>query len=387
MKPVKIKEDIYWVGAIDWDVRDFHGYTTQRGTTYNAYLVIDEKITLIDTVKGKFAAEMLKRISEIVDPAKIDYVISNHVEMDHSGCLPEIMEIAKNATLFTSPKGESGLKRHYKQDWNFRAIKSGESLNLGKRNINFVLTPMVHWPDNMLSYLVEDKILFSNDAFGQHIASSERFDDELPLHIILEESSKYYANIVLPYGAQVSKALEIAGGLEIDVIAPSHGVIWHSQIPEIIKNYQRWATNLTDNAAVIVYDTMWGSTEKLAYTLQNVFESKGITTKMRNLKTTHISDIMTDILTAKYICVGSSTLNNNMLPTVAGFLTYLKGLAPKNRKAIAFGSFGWGGQSIDQVEQVLKETGFETIEQVKTQFIPDEADLSEMIRKLEGEIV
>ncbi|MBO8169029.1 MAG: FprA family A-type flavoprotein [Thermoanaerobacteraceae bacterium] len=386
MQPVKIAEDIYWVGAIDWDVRNFHGYTTQRGASYNAYLIVDENITLIDTVKPQFCDEMLKRISQVVEPEKIDYIIANHVEMDHSGSLPLVMERAKNATVITSPKGLQGLKKHYKKEWNFQAVKTGDNLNIGKRNISFILTPMVHWPDNMIGYLVEDKILFSNDAFGQHLASSERFDDQLPLQIVLEEAKKYYGNIVLPYGNQVAKALEAAADLDIEIIAPSHGVIWRSHIPEIIEQYRKWCANETEEAAVIIYDTMWTSTEKIAYAVQAAFEAKGIPTKMRNLKTNHISDIITDVVTAKYICVGSPTLNNNMLPTVAGFLTYLKGLAPKNRVGLAFGSYGWGGQSVSQVEAVLEECGFDLLKQVKVQYIPDDSELQEITDKLKGEL-
>jgi flavorubredoxin len=383
VKPVKIKENIYWVGGIDWDIRNFHGYLTQRGATYNAYLIIDEKITLVDTVKHYLFDEMLARISALVDPAKIDYIISNHVEMDHSGGLPRLMEIAPGAKIITSPNGEKGLKVHYKKDWDFRVMKSGETLNIGKRNLTFVHTPMVHWPDNMTSYLAEDKILFSNDAFGQHIATSERFDDELPLDILLEEAGKYYANIVMPYGPQVQKALEAVAGLDIEIIAPSHGIIWRHSIPHIIKEYQKWSGNETDNKAVIVYDSMWNSTEKIAYAIQEAFENKGITTIMRNLKLNHISDIMTDVLTAKYICVGSPTINNNMLPTAAAFLTYLKGLAPKNRIGLAFGSYGWGGQSVGLVEDYLKDMGCEILNKIRIQYIPDEDKLKQVTKELE----
>lgn len=382
MKPVKIKENIYWVGGIDWNIRNFHGYSTPRGTTYNAYLIIDEKVTLIDTVKDYLVDEMLDRISEIIEPEKIDYIVSNHVEMDHSGGLPRLMEIASKAKLFTSPNGEKGLKAHYKGNWDYTAMKSGEMLNLGKRSLTFVNTPMVHWPDNMVCYLPEEKILFSNDAFGQHIATPERFDDELPFGIVMEEAAKYYANIVLPYGSQVQKALEAVGGLHIETIAPSHGVIWRYQIPAILREYRKWAAYETDEKAVIVYDTMWGSTEKLAYAIQDAFEEKGIATQMMHLKNNDISDIMTRVLTAQYICVGSPTLNNSILPTVAAFLTYLKGLAPKNRTGLAFGSYGWGGQSVGLIEEIMKNMGFGLLEQTRIQYIPDGEQLKEVTRKI-----
>ncbi|AHF09428.1 lactamase [Dehalobacter restrictus DSM 9455] len=387
MKAIQIKENVYWVGGIDWNIRNFHGYLTQRGSTYNAYLIIDEKITLIDTVKHYLFDEMLERISDVIDPADIDYVISNHVEQDHSGSLPEIMEIATKATLVTSPNGEKGLKAHFREDWNYRIVKSGDVLNIGKRNLTFVQTPMVHWPDNMVTYLEEDKILFSNDAFGQHIASTERFDDELPLGVILEEARKYYANIVLPYGGQVQKALGTLGGLDVEVIATSHGLIWRSNIPAILNEYQKWSTNATEKKVVIVYDTMWNATEIIAESISDAFEKKGYNVRFMDLKNNHISDIMTEVITAKYICVGSPTLNNNLMPSVASFLTYLKGLAPKDRIGLAFGSYGWSGQSIGQVEQYLKDCGFETLENIRIQYIPEEDQLEEMKEKLEGNIL
>ena len=382
MKPVLVKDNIYWVGGIDWEVRDFHGYKTQRGSTYNAYLVMDEKITLIDTVKHYLFDEMMARISQVVDPSKIDYIISNHVEMDHSGSLPELMKVAKNARLYTSPNGEKGLKAHFHEDWEFNVVKSGDSLSLGKRSLSFVQTPMVHWPDNMVSYMPEEKILFSNDAFGQHIASSERFDDQLPLDIVIEEAQKYYANIVLPYGAQVQKALEAASGLEIETICPSHGLIWRSKIPAILKEYVKWAGNETQEKAVIIYDTMWDSTKKIAYAVQSAFESKGISTQMRSLKSTHISDIMTDVITSKYICVGSPTLNNGILPSVSAFLTYMKGLSPKNRVGLAFGSYGWSGESVGVVEEILKSCKFEMLDNIKIRYVPGEQDLQEVTDQL-----
>ena len=386
MKAVKIRENIYWVGGIDWDLRNFHGYLTQRGSTYNAYLVIDEKITLIDTVKYYLCDEMLERIRSVIDPSKIDCVISNHVEMDHSGSLPEIARIAPRAVIHTSPNGFKGLSEHYRTGLNLKAVAPGETLNTGKYNFSFVPTPMVHWPDNMLTYLAEERILFSNDAFGQHIASSERFDDEYPLDIILFEARKYYANIVLPYGEPVKKALSAAGGLEIDSIAPSHGIIWRKHIPDILKLYGEWSNNTTADKSLIIYDTMWNSTKKLSFAISRAFENRGIRAQLMSLQTNHISDIMTEIIDARYICVGSPTLNNNMLPTVAAFLTYLKGLSPKKRTGLAFGSYGWGGQSVGQVAENLASCGFTMLEPVKVKYIPDEAQLAGITEKLEKEL-
>ncbi len=385
-KPIKLKDNIYWVGGIDWDLRNFHGYLTQRGSTYNAYLIIDEKITLIDTVKSYLTEEMFARISVLVDPSKIDYIVSNHVEMDHSGALPAVITAAPSAKIFTSPNGLKGLKAHYKKDWNFTVVKSGDSLKLGKNSLNFVLTPMVHWPDNMVSYLPEENILFSNDAFGQHIATAERFDYEYPFEIILEEAKKYYANIVLPYSQQVQNAIKTLGGLKLDIIAPSHGIIWKNKISEILKEYSEWSGNKTKKRALIIYDTMWNSTKKIAYIIADAFETAGIQANFFNLQQNHISDIMTEVLNAEYICVGSPTLNSNILPTVAGFLAYLSGLAPKNRKALAFGSFGWGGQSIGILENSLKSCGFEMLESVKFQYVPSNTDLTEIKNKLVAQL-
>ena len=298
MKAREIKKGIYWVGGVDWDLRNFHGYLTQRGSTYNAYLVVDEKIVLIDTVKEYLPEEKFKRMESIVDPSKIDYIISNHVEMDHSGAIPAVMEKAPNATIIASPNGVRGLKEHYGDLYDYRAIKDGESISFGERSLQFVLTPMIHWPDNMVAYMPEEKLLFSNDAFGQHLASSERIDHEYPIDVIMEEARKYYANIVLPYSMQVQKALGAVSTLDIDMIAPSHGIIWEKYIDQIMEEYNKWSSNTTDKKAVICYDSMWGSTKKQAFAIESVMEDKGYSTTIYNVSLTHISDIMTDLITA-----------------------------------------------------------------------------------------
>ncbi len=378
MKAIELKKDVYWVGGVDWRLRNFHGYLTQRGSTYNAYLIIDEKVTLIDTVKHYLYDEMLERISEIIDPSKIDYFISNHVEMDHSGSLPKIWSLVPGAPVYTSaPKGKDGLTAHY-GEMNLVPVKTGDTLNIGSRTLHFVQTPMVHWPDNMLTYSAEDKILFSNDAFGQHIASCERFDTEYPYDTMMFEAKKYYANIVMPYGNQVKKALDHASKLDIEMIAPSHGLIWKEHIGEIISAYTKWSANDTDDRAVVIYDTMWGSTQKIAETLQHTFESLGVPSSLYCLQDTHISDIMTEMQESRYICVGSPTLNSNMLPTVGAFLTYLKGFSPKKRLGLAFGSYGWGGQSIPQIHEILEKAGFEMMmDDLKCKYIPSNDTLTQ----------
>jgi len=377
----EISKDIFWVGAIDWDLREFHGYETQRGSSYNSYLIMDEKIVLVDAVKEYKFDEMLSRIKTVVDPSKIDYVVVNHVEMDHSGSLPKTMKIAKNAKIITNSFGIKGLKKHFpeSENWEFIEIKTGDIQNIGKRNLSFCQMQMVHWPDSMATYLPEDKILMPNDAFGQHLASFHIFDDEVDFGILMHEAKKYYANIFLPFGSQVQKALLDLLCLDIKTICPSHGIIWRKFIPEIVAEYQKWSTNVTKKKAVIVYDTMWNSTEKIAKSVYEVFEEKEISAVLCNLKTNHISDIMTEIMEAEYVCVGSPTLNNNILPTVSAFLTYLKGLAPKNRKYLAFGSYGWGGQSVGLVSNMLKESGFEQFSaDIKINYIPQQTDLEKI---------
>jgi flavorubredoxin len=379
LNKVEIKPDIYWVGGIDWGIRNFHGYSTNRGTTYNAYLIVDRKITLVDTVKHYLFDEMLPMIKEIIDPSKIDYIISNHVEMDHSGSLDKILEFCPKATILTSTRGEKGLRRHYKKDWNFKVVKSGDTLNIGKRTLHFVEIPMVHWPDSMVTYSSSDKLLLPNDAFGQHIASSERFDDEIDWGILKEEAAKYYANIVMPYGSQVEKALEALSGLDIDMIGPSHGIIWRYRIPKILEEYTKWARHETENKALIVYDSMWGSTEKIAYSLKEGLGEEGIQVNMRNLKNTHISDVITDVLSSKMILLGSPTLNNGMMPSVAGFLTYLKGLRPKKRMGFVFGSYCWGGQAVGEIEKIIKDLEWDMpLGSVNLNYIPDEKELADV---------
>lgn len=385
---IEIKKDIFWVGAVDWNVRNFHGYTTNRGSTYNAYLILDEKITLIDTVKAPFAQEMMERISEIVDPAKIDYLVSNHVEMDHSGAIPEAMKAMPNASIVTvMPNGLNGLKAHFGDQYHYIGIKTGESICLGKRTLSFVSTPMLHWPDNMVTYCPEEKLLFSNDAFGQHYASNKRFDDETDLSEVFQEAKKYYANILMPYHNQVKKALEAVAQLDVEMIVPSHGVIWRKHGSDIIKEYQKWCGEPNEKEVVIVFDSMYHSTEKLAREILETFSQAGKTVQLFDLKETHISDIMTSVLTAKYLCVGSPTLNNHFLPTVSGFLTYLKGLTTKNKIGLAFGSYGWGGQSISQIESALKDCGYEMpFDLYRFQFIPKKEAVQAMTDSIQQKI-
>jgi len=371
---VELAGGVYWVGVIDWNVRNFHGYSTHLGTTYNAYLVVDDKIALIDTVKAPFYEEMLRQVKEIVDPRDIDYVISNHVEMDHSGSLPMMMGEAAKAELITVEKfGESGLKDTFHADWECTPVKKGDEISLGRRKLVFIPTPMLHWPDSMATYLAGENLLFSMDAFGQHIATSQRFDEELGLDVIMPEAAKYYANILMPFGDLILKALDSLSEFKIEMIAPSHGVIWRSHVSEIVDAYAAWGRGDTRKKVVVIYDTMWGSTERMAQALVEGITGAGAEVKLFNLSKTDRSDVIKDVQDARALLIGSPTLNNGMFPTVADFLCYLKGLRPKGKVSAAFGSHGWAGGAVKQIEEELAKAGIEVVKSdLAFKFVPDE---------------
>ncbi|MFC1651196.1 FprA family A-type flavoprotein [Candidatus Latescibacterota bacterium] len=378
---VKINDYIYWVGAIDWNTRDFHGYSTNRGTTYNAFLVLADKITLIDTVKEQFRNEMFSRISSIIDPGEISYIISNHSEKDHSGCLPEIIDIVKPEKVFASVMGEKTLSAHFHNLKDIIPVKDGDSISLGNMDVNFYETRMLHWPDSMFSYLPADKILFSNDVFGMHLASNERYADEIDDYILKYEGEKYFSNIVLPYSSLVLKLLEKVKsiGLEPDMIMPDHGPIWRKKedIAKIINYYALWAEQKPNKKAVILYDTMWESTEKMAHVMSEGLINNGIEVHLMPMHTTHRSDVVKELLECGALIVGSSTLNNNMLPSVADVMTYIKGLRPQNLIGASFGSYGWSGEAVGQLENMLKEMGVEIIdESIKAKYVPNDDDLA-----------
>lgn len=361
MNAYLIKDGIYWVGAIDWQLRKLHGYSTEDGSTYNAYLIIDEKITLVDNVKKGFTYEMIERIKSVIDPSKIDVIISNHGEPDHSGSLPELLKLATNATVYASnPNGVKFLEAIYGTlPVPVVGVKTGDSISIGKRTLSFVQAPLVHWPDNMVTYCKEDKILYSNDIFGQHFATSRLFDYENDLPRVMKEAKKYYANIVLPYSKQANRIFETAKTLDIEIIATSHGVIWKDHIQDIYDLYEHVTNSKKLNKAVVAYDSMWGSTEKMAVAITEAFMKTGIEVHLFDLGTADHSNIITEVMDATYIALGSSTQNNTILPATAAFVTYLKGLAPVGLKYLAFGSYGWGGQSIGILEQELESMKFE----------------------------
>lgn len=383
MTKIKLTDGVYWVGVVDWNLRDFHGYTTPRGGTYNAYLIVDEKIALVDTVKHGFGLEMIQRIKEIVDPSKIDYVISNHVEMDHSSSLPEIMKIIPNAQVVATEKGKEGLSRYYRGSWNFKTVKTGDELTLGKKTLLFITTPMIHWPDNMFTYLKEDKILLSNDGFGQHIATSARFDEDMCSLIgyecdtVMDEAAKYYANILMPFGGIILKKLEEIKKLDIEIkmIAPSHGIIWKNP-SKIIDAYLSWSKGISKQKVLIIYDTMYNSTEIMAWEILRGIADSGVEVSLFHLRRNDWSEIVKEVLESRAILIGTPTLHNGMFPTVGGFLTYLIGLRPKNKFWATFGSYGWGGGAVKAVNDKLKLSGYDPVESLEANFRPDDIDMT-----------
>lgn len=373
-KAVKVSDHVYWVGAIDWGIRDFHGYLTERGTTYNAFLVTADKITLIDTVKRPFQSELLARVASVVDPKQISYLVSNHAEMDHSGSLVGAIEAVQPEKVFASSMGSKALREHFHLDREIVAVKDGESLSLGDMNLTFLETRMLHWPDNMFSYLAEERLLFSQDAFGMHLATSQRFADEIDESILKHEGLKYFANILLPFSPLVTKLLDKVGklGLQIDVIACDHGPIWRRDLGKILGWYGEWARQEPTAKAVVAFDTMWQSTGKMATAIAEGLAAGGAQPKLMPLKANHRSNVATEILDAGALIVGSPTLNNNMFPTVADLLTYLKGLRPQNLVGAVFGSYGWSGEAVGQMRQVLEEMKIDLVDGgLRVKYVPD----------------
>ncbi len=379
-KAVKITDRVYWVGAVDWTIRDFHGYATSRGTTYNAYLVMAEKITLVDTVKAPFRAELMARIASVTDPASISYLISNHAEPDHTGCLREVLRAVRPEKIFASTMGVKALQAHYDLEQEIIGVKEGEKISLGDREVTFYETRMLHWPDSMFSYLGGDDVLFTQDAFGMHLASAERFADEIPNEILEYEGGRYFANILLPYAHRIEKLMEkVAGlGLAPEIIAPDHGPVWRDELTRVTDAYSRWAAQKPTRKAVVVYDTMWGSTEKMARAIGEGLAAGGATPRIMSLRSSHRSDVAGELLDAGALVVGSPTLNNNMFPTVADIMTYLQGLKPLNLVGAVFGSYGWSGEATVHLKKIMETMGVDLVEDiVKHRFVPGDEVLGQ----------
>ena len=369
MATCELAPGIHSVGVLDWSMHDFHGFEARRGVTYNSYLIVDEKIALIDAVKYTFVDELLQNISGIVEPSKIDYVVANHAEPDHSSGLPRLMKAVPQAKVICTKKCRSAFDNYYGEDWPYQTVNTADTLPLGKHTLQFLATPMVHWPDSMMTYLPGEKILFSMDAFGQHIAGSERYDHQLPLGLIIDEARRYYANIIMPLGSVVLKTLDAAAALEIGTIAPAHGVIWQKHIPVILEAYRKWASLKSEPKVVVVYDSMWGSTELMARALIDGVAGAGATGRLVHLRQDGRTEAAAEILEAAVLAVGSPTLHNRPMPDVVGFLSYARGLAPvasgkndqrgKGRIGLAFGSHGWSGGAAQWVGQELAQIGYQ----------------------------
>lgn len=365
MQPLELKKDIWWVGAVDYDNRDFHGYSiSPGGSTYNAYVIKDEKTVLFDTVSAHSTGTMLCRLAKVTPLEKVDYIVCNHLELDHAGALAEVVERCKPEKIFCSQLGLKSMAGYFNmQDWPVQAVKSGDEISIGKRTIKFVETRMLHWPDSMVSYIPQDKLLISNDAFGQNIASTERFGDEFNQEKLLHAIKEYFYNIVLPFSPQVLKAIDLLGGLDIDMIAPDHGLIHRGPagVKFVVDTYKAMAEQKTQKRAVIVYDTMWHTTEKMAYAIGSGLEEMGVPMRIMSLKQNHHSAVMTELADCGAVVVGCPTHNNNVLPLVAGMLTYMKGLRPQNRVAAAFGSYGWSGESPKIVHEWLASMNMDMV--------------------------
>lgn len=381
-KAFKVTDKVYWVGAVDWTIRNFHGYATSMGTTYNAYIILADKITLIDTVKAPFFDEMISRIASVINPSDIDYIVSNHSEMDHTGCLRRTVEAVKPEKVFASQIGSKTISEHFHGDVEGRItpVKDGEELSLGNMKLTFMETRMLHWPDSMFAYLDGESLLFSQDAFGMHLASGERFASEIDEGLLKFEAAKYYANIIMPYSKLVVKLLEKVkkSGLDIKIVAPDHGPIWRDDFPMIAGLYSTWASQKPTDKAVIVYDTMWKSTEMMARAIGEGLASGGTTIKIMSMDANHRSDVITELLDAGAFICGSPTMNNNMFPTMADVLTYAKGLKPENLVGFAFGSYGWSGEAVGHITDIIKEMKVELLSDgIKAKYIPTEEVLSE----------
>jgi flavorubredoxin len=382
MKPVEIAKGVYSVGVLDWNIRDFHGYSTEKGSSYNAFLIVDEKIVLIDTVKKEFADQLLANISQLVDPKKIDMVISNHTEMDHSGSLPRVMHfIGEDKPVFCSKMGLKNLSRHFTQKFNYQAVENGQEISLGSRSLVFLETRMLHWPDSMFTYDKTNGILFSSDAFGQHYAGYEMFDDVVGDSIMFH-AKKYFANILLLYSAKILKIIEQVKQMNLDIqmICPDHGVLWRKDPGKIINAYVSWSKQEPLNKAVVVYDTMWKSTRIMAEAIADGIAQAGVAVKPIHIRSSDRSDIMTELLDARAMVFGSPTLNNNIFPTVADVLTYVKGLKPKNRIGAAFGSYGWSGESVKIIQSELESMGAQIIDPgLRIQYVPDAEAIAQCV--------
>ena len=382
---IQMKENMYWVGVHDFNCRHFHGdlFPIAEGTTYNSYLIVDEQVTLIDTVEEEFFDIMMERIRSVIGDKPIHNVIVQHAEPDHSGGFIKFMQCYPNAKAYASNAGVNIMLKQYFQDYNYRKVKTADTLCIGKHTLTFVEMPMIHWPDNMLTYIDKANVVFSNDAFGQHICSYDIFDDAHGLAKCLDCAKDYYANIVMPYGTQVANKLKQIQemNLTIDIIAPAHGIIWRSYIPEMLSAYADFANMTAQNKVVIVYESIWKHTRMMAEALAEGLGRNGICVKVYQCSTTSPAVLMKEILDAKAILVGSGNYNNAMAGSIAGFLERLASCKVKNKKALGFGSYGWFQGVTAMINERLTKAGLTLLsDEVLTQnYTPSEEDLDKLM--------
>lgn len=365
-----LKNNVSWVGKVDWELLKFHGddYSTHKGSTYNSYLIEEEKTVLIDTVWMPFADEFVANLKKEIDLNKIDYIVVNHGEVDHSGSLPALMKLIPDKPIYCTANAVKSLKGQYHQDWNFHVVKTGDKLDIGNgKELIFVEMSMLHWPDSMACYLTKDNILFSNDAFGQHYATEKLFNDLVDQCELFNECIKYYANIITPFSAILRKKLAevISLGLQIDIIATSHGVIWRDKPMQIVEKYAQWAEDYQENQISVIYDTMWNGTKELAERIAEGIglADKDVTVKLFNLAKSDDNDVITEVFKSKTVVIGSPTVGNSVLHSVAGFMHLMRGLKFKNKKAAAFGCYGWSGEGAKVISESMKNAGFELIDE------------------------
>ena len=379
----KVNDKVTWVGKIDWELRKFHGdeYSTHRGSAYNSFLVRDEKIVLIDTVWQPFAKEFVANLKKEIDLNKIDYIIANHGEVDHTGALPELMKEIPNTPIYCTKNAVKSIKGQYHEDWNFVEVKTGDILDLGKNKITFIEAKMLHWPDTMFSYLDGDNILFSNDAFGQHYASEFMFNDLVDQSELYQEAIKYYANILTPFSKFVERKIEeiLKLNIPIDLICPSHGVMWRDNPLQIVNQYMKWAKNFKENQITIIYDTMWNATRLMAENIAEGIKEVDPEANIKLFNSAHAdkNDILTEVFKSKAIVVGSPTINKGILSSSASILEMIRGLEFKEKKAAVFGSYGWSGEALKMLTQLLKEAKFEIVQEgLNILWKPDEDGLT-----------
>lgn len=380
----EIMKKIYWVGIRDWELRKFHGeeYSTQRGSTYNSYLIKDQKTVLVDTAWEPFKEEYVARLDKAVGLKNIDYIVANHSEVDHSGSLDLLLSHIPGTPVYCTQNGAKMLKKHYHKDWNFQVVKTGDTLKIGEYELLFIEAPMLHWPDSMFTYVKGASLLMPNDAFGQHYVTSQLFNDQVDQCELYQEALKYYANILTPFSKMVRQKIDQFKSLNlpVDMIAPSHGVIWRDNPLQIVEKYYEWAGDYQENMVAIVYDTMWKGTKKMAEAIAQGLEKEQIPCRLIHGAKTDHTELMAAVFKSKGLLVGSSTINGGILSSIAAFLEAVKGMKFKNKAGAAFGTYGWSGESVKLISQGLEDAGIKLVQEgIRFQYNPTEEELEQCV--------